>query len=56
MPALLVASIWKKYSVLGLRPVRAAVSALFEVPDTGVVEPFTVVTAPPEQLLTDVVL
>ena len=49
VPALLTASIWKKYWVLGVRPLSVAVSVVFELPVTGVVDPFTVVTVPPTQ-------
>ena len=51
---LLVASIWKKYAVPGVRPLRAAVSAVFELPVTV---GWTVVRRRrPEQLVTSEVL
>ena len=46
VPALLTASMLKKYWVPGARPVSAAVSAVLEVPVAVGVEPFTVVTVP----------
>ena len=52
----MTALIWKKYSVLGARPVSAAVSAVFVLPVTVGVEPFTVVTVPPTQLVSEDVL
>ena len=56
VPALLTALIWKKYSVLGARLLRGAVSAVFVVPVAGVVDPGTVVTVPPTQLVTGLVV
>ena len=53
VPTLLTALIWKKYSVLEARPLRGAVSAVFVVPVAGGVEPGTVATLPPTQLVSE---
>ena len=54
VPALLTASIWKKYSVPGLRPLSAALSEVLEVPVAVGGLAATVVA--PEQLVGLVVL